>query len=121
MKVARLIELLADMDPDADVFVCDRTLGDRTWDVMLDDVNYNGIGQVFLEATGAPSDEGATIQSEVARNALELIAERADGLREDAAERVRRLGPDDPEADMYERIAREWDEDHRIIRDALED
>ena len=57
MQVARLIELLADMDPDADVFVCDRTLGDRTWDAMLDGVNYNGIGQVFLEATGAPSDE----------------------------------------------------------------
>lgn len=57
MKVARLIELLADMDPDASVFVCDRTLGDRTWDAMLDDVNYNGIGQVFLEATGAPSLE----------------------------------------------------------------
>lgn len=57
MLVKRLIELLSDLDPEAHVFACDRTLGDRTWDAMLDDVNYNGIGQVFLEATGAPSLE----------------------------------------------------------------
>lgn len=57
MKVARLIELLAEMDPDADVFVCDQTLGYSTWDAMLDDVNCNRIGQVFLEATGAPGME----------------------------------------------------------------
>ena len=57
MQVKRLIELLADMDPDADVFVCDQTLGDRTWDVMPDGVTDNGFGQVFVEVHGAPNLE----------------------------------------------------------------